>query len=118
MRGVFCGSSVPAHGRPVKREAAGRARRGPGHHAVEAVLHPLDLAPIVGTRVEAEGGEVASAVELPATGDAVGFLIDRHEARLLRGRGIGRLLASEGDQRGGAPACVASWYLRRWPVRT
>src|SRR5256886_4500030 len=97
MRGVFRGSSIPSHARPVKGEAAGRAKSGAC--AVEAVLHPLDLA-LFGTRVEAEGGEVASAVELPATGDAVGFLIDRHEARLLRGRGIGRLLASEGDQRG------------------
>src|SRR5947207_4613862 len=67
------------------------------------MLHPLDLT-LTETRVEAERGEVASIAELSTAGDTVGPLVERREARPLRRRGIRRLLAREGDQRGGQQA--------------
>src|SRR5256885_1259138 len=93
--------SVVSDGRLVKRETAERARRGVGC-AVEAMLHPLDMA-LIGARVQAECGEVAATLELAAARDpAVAFVLHREE-RLLRGSRT-RLLFACDEQRGGQQA--------------
>src|SRR6266480_2819061 len=93
---------VVSDGRLVKRETAERAGRRVGC-AVEAMLHPLDMA-LIGARVQAECGKVAAAVELAAARDpAVVFVLHR-ELRPPRGRRTRRLLAREGEERGGQQA--------------
>src|SRR5439155_1603514 len=63
------------------------------------MLHPLDLA-LTETRVEAECGEVASAVELAAARYATVLFVLHRELRALRGGRIRRLVACDGHQCG------------------